>query len=84
MTGPRHVRRGWRTTAVAALVALVVFSWTGVAAAALLFELTTRQWVVAVAAAAVVTEVALYVGAVVLGIAVLQRVRSRLRLRRSS
>ena len=67
MSGPRTSRSGLRTIAAAAIVTLVGLSWVGVALAALFLDLTTKQGILAVAAAILVTEVALYVGAVFLG-----------------
>ena len=70
--------------AAAASVTLVGLSWVGVALAALFLNLTTKQWILAVAAAVLVTEVALYVGAVFLGVTLFPRIRASLRLRRHS
>lgn len=82
MSAPGGNGRGWRTLAAAATVTLVAVSWAGVAVAALFLDLTTKQWVLAVAGAAVVTEGALYIGAVFLGLTLFQRIRTRLRLPR--
>ena len=82
MKAPRTGGGSGQRMAVALLLAVIALSWAAVGAAALFLDLTSRQWILAVAAAAVATEVALYIGAVFLGLAVFQRIRSRLRLRR--
>lgn len=81
MSGPGINSVRWRTLAAAAAVALVALSWLGVAIAAMFFQLSKVQLILVVAAAALVTEGALYVGAVFLGLTLFQRVRARLRLR---
>ena len=73
---PPRSRRG--ALLAAALLIPVACAWGAVAMAALFFDLTTKQWVLAVAGAAVVTEAALYIGAVFLGITAFKRIRARL------
>lgn len=66
-----------------AALALVLVAWTGVALAYFLFDPTLAQWTVIVTIAAVATEVAVWIGAAILGISALQRLRRWTRLRRS-
>ncbi len=67
-----------------ALLGLVVLVWAGAAAALFLFEPSIAQWTLIVTAAALATEGAMWVGAVLLGIEAIRRVRSRLWMRRAS
>ena len=64
------------------LLGLVVLVWAGAAASLVLFEPTIAQWTLIVTAAALATEAALWIGAVLLGIEAIQRLRARLRLKR--
>lgn len=59
----------------AAVVALVILAWVAVAIAILFLDLSMKQRVWAVAGAAFLTEGALYVGGVYLGISFLARIR---------
>ena len=67
----------------AAAIALVVLVWAGAAATLLLFEPTLAQWTIIVTVAALATEAALWVGAVLLGIEAIGRLRARMRFRRA-
>ena len=68
----------------ALLLGLVVVVWAGAAAALILFEPSLVQWTLIVTVAAVATEGAMWVGAVLLGIEAIRRVRARLWMRRAS
>ncbi len=68
----------------ALLLGLVVLVWSGAAAALILFEPSLAQWTLIVTIAALVTEGAMWVGAVLLGIEAIRRLRARLWMRRAS
>lgn len=72
-----------RKLIAAILVAALVLAWAGVLGASLLLDLGKGQKLAMVVGLAVVTEAALWIGGVVLGIAALRRIRGWLRLRRS-
>lgn len=63
-----------------AALALVTTAWLGAFLAWLLLDPSLAQWTLIVTIAAVSTEVALWIGAVVLGITAIQRLRDRFRL----
>lgn len=65
------------------VVGVLVLAWVGVLGASLLLDLSKSQKVVMVLGLAVATEVALWVGGVLLGITSLARIHGWLRLRRS-
>jgi hypothetical protein len=67
-----------------ALLAFVVLAWIGVAASLWLLEPSLAQWTLIVTAAALASEGAIWVGAVLLGIEAFARLRAKFRLRRSS
>ena len=74
--------KGWwskRLLLAASALALLVCGWAAVAVGALVYEPSGTQWVMIVTFAAVATEVALYIGAALLGIEALQRARNWLR-----
>ena len=73
---------GKKRLIAAAALALVVLVWAGAAAALVLFEPTLAQWTIIVTVAALATEAALWVGAVLLGIEAIGRLRARMRFRR--
>ena len=63
---------------------VAVLAWLGAAAAWFFFDPSLAQWTMIVTVAALATELALWVGAAVLGITALQRVRNWMRLRRGA
>ncbi len=65
------------------LVGLVVLAWTGVFLVWLLLSPTLAQWTLAVTAAAIVSEFAMWIGVALLGITALDRFRIWTRLRRT-
>lgn len=73
--------RSKRTIAAAIAVGLLVLTWTGVLIVGFLFRPSLAVWVGIVTAAAIATEIALWVGAGIAGIALFQKVRNRIRLR---
>jgi hypothetical protein len=75
--------RDKRKLIAALVVGALVLAWAGVVGASVLFDLSKGQKVAMVLALAVATEVALWVGGVLLGITALARIHGWLRLRRS-
>ena len=67
----------------ACLVGIVVLAWTGALLAFLLIKPTLAQWTLIVTAAAIVSEVAMWIGVALLGLTVLDRFRIWSRLRGS-
>ena len=67
----------------ALLLGLVVLAWTGVFLVWLLSSPTLAQWTLAVTAAAIVSEVSMWIGVALLGITALDRFRIWTRLRRT-
>lgn len=67
----------------ALLLGLVVLAWTGVFLVWLLFSPTLTQWTLAVTAAAIVSEVAMWIGVALVGITALDRFRIWTRLRKT-
>lgn len=67
----------------ALLLGLVVLAWTCVFLVWLLFSPTLTQWTLAVTAAAIVSEVAMWIGVALLGITALDRFRIWTRLRKT-
>lgn len=65
----------------AGLLGLVVLAWTGALLAFLLLEPTLAQWTLIVTAAAIVSEVAMWIGVALLGLTALDRFRIWTRLR---
>lgn len=65
----------------ACLVGLVVVAWTGALLAFLLLHPTLAQWTLIVTAAAIVSEVAMWMGVALLGLTALNRFRIWERLR---
>lgn len=63
-----------------AALALVTTAWLGAFFAWLLLDPGLAQWTLIVTIAAIATEIALWIGAVVLGITAIQRLRERFRL----
>ena len=63
-----------------AALTLVTTAWLGALLAWLLLDPDLAQWALIVTIAAISTEVALWIGAVVLGISAIQRLRDRFRL----
>ncbi|MEZ0244378.1 MAG: hypothetical protein ACAH11_13455 [Sphingomonas sp.] len=72
----------FRRLAAIGMLAILVLAWAGAAAAWYLLDPGLAQWTLIVTAVALVTEVTLWVGAALLGIAAFARVRGWLRLRR--
>ena len=66
------------------LLAFIALVWVGVAAAFFLLNPTLVQWTLIVTVAAVASEATLWVGAVLLGIEAIARLRAKVRLRRAS
>ena len=75
---------GKKKLIAAGVIALVVLAWLGVGAALMFLEPTLAQWTLIVTAAAVATEAALWIGAVLLGIEAIGRLRARLRFKKAS
>lgn len=67
----------------AIVVGALVLAWVAAIGASLLLDLSKGQKVAMVVALAVVTEAALWVGGVILGITALARIHGWVRLRRS-
>lgn len=67
----------------AIVVGALVLAWVGVIGASLLLDLSKGQKVAMVVGLAVATEIALWVGGVLLGITALARIHGWLRLRGS-
>lgn len=65
----------------AGLLGLVVLTWIAALLSLLLFEPTLAQWTLIVTTAAIVTEVAMWIGVALLGLTVLNRFRIWARLR---
>lgn len=65
-----------------AIMAFVLLVWVAVMLVYILRHPTLAEWTLIVTAAAVATEVAVWVGAAILGISALQRVWGWIRLRR--
>jgi len=65
----------------ALLAGIVVLAWTGALLAFLLLHPTLAQWTLIVTAAAIVSEVALWIGVALLGLTALNRFRIWARLR---
>ncbi len=74
---------GKKKLIAAGALALVVLAWAGAAASLLLFEPTLAQWTIIVTVCALATEAAMWIGAVLLGIEAIGRLRARLRFRRA-
>jgi len=70
-----------KAIAAVAAVALLTVTWAAVLIVGFFFRPSLTLWVGIVTAAAIATEVALWVGAGIAGIAIFQRIRNRLRLR---
>ena len=66
---------------VAAIVALLIVTWGVVLAVGFIVRPSLPVWLGIVAAAAILSEIALWIGTAVAGIALFQKVRDRLRLR---
>jgi hypothetical protein len=62
---------------------LLALTWFAVLVVGVFFEPSRAAWLGIVTAAAIATEVAIWVGASIAGIALFARVREKLRLRRS-
>lgn len=60
-----------------ATLALVIATWIGAFLVWLLLDPTLKQWTLTMAVVAVATEVGLWVGAAILGVSVIQRLRAR-------
>jgi len=65
----------------AIVVGVLILAWVGVIGVSLLLDLSKGQKVAMVVALAVATEIALWVGGVLLGITALARIHGWLRLR---
>jgi len=63
------------------LLGVVVLAWTGALLALLLLHPTLAQWTLIVTAAAIVSEVAMWIGVALLGLTALNRFRIWVRLR---
>lgn len=73
--------RSKKAMIAAGIVALLVVTWTAVLAIGFIVRPSLPVWFGIVTAAAIVSEIALWIGAAVAGIALFQKVRDRLRLR---
>lgn len=71
-----------RPLVAAVLLAVVAFAWAGAFLFLFFFEPSVPQWTLVVTVAAVVTEVAMWAGVVLLGWTALDRFRIWKRLRR--
>lgn len=60
-----------------ATLALVIAAWIGAFLVWLLFDPTLKQWTLTMGVVAVATEIGLWVGAAILGVSVIQRLRNR-------
>ena len=60
-----------------ATLALVVAAWVGAFLVWLLLDPTLKQWTLTMGVVAVATEIGLWVGAAILGVSVIQRLRNR-------
>jgi Sec-independent protein secretion pathway component TatC len=65
----------------ASLLGLVILAWTGALIAFLLLKPTLAQWTLIVTTAAIVTEIAMWIGVALLGLTALNRFRIWARLR---
>ena len=72
-----------KAIAAIAAVVLLIITWSTVLVVGFFFRPSLALWFGIVTAAAIATEIALWVGAGIAGIAVFQRIRERLRLRSS-
>lgn len=63
------------------LLGIVVLAWAGALVAFLLFDPTLAQWTLIVTAAAIVSEIAMWIGVALLGFTALNRFRIWARLR---
>ncbi len=63
-----------------ATLAAVLTVWIGAFAFYLLFDPNLTQWTLAMAVVAVATEIGLWVGAAIVGVTAIQRLRSRFSL----
>lgn len=70
-----------KIAAIAAGIAIVALAWIGVIVAATMFDVSRETKLVLVLGAALLTEVVLWVGGALLGIAAFQKVRGWMRLR---
>lgn len=66
----------------AALVGTVVLVWAGAFLALVLFKPNLAQWTIIVTVAAIISEIAMWLGVALLGITALDRFRIWSRLRR--
>ena len=73
--------RSKKAMIAAGAIALLVVTWTVVLTIGFVVRPSLPVWVGIVTAAAILSEVALWIGAAVAGVAVFQKVRDRLRLR---
>ena len=67
----------------AVLLGVVALAWAGAFLALVLYKPDIAQWTLIVTAAAVVTEVAMWMGVALLGITALDKLRIWTRLRRA-
>lgn len=67
----------------AGLVGLVILVWAGAFLALILFKPNLAQWTLIVTAAAIVSEIAMWIGVALLGLTALNRFRIWTRLRGS-
>jgi hypothetical protein len=75
---------GRKKLLAAILLGLVATVWAAAVTALFLLEPTLAQWTMIVTAAALATEGAMWIGAVLLGIEAIRRLRARIWLRRAS
>ena len=67
----------------AGLVGIVILAWTGALVAFLLIKPTLAQWTLIVTAAAIVSEVAMWIGVALVGLTAFERFRIWSRLRKT-
>jgi hypothetical protein len=82
---PTGVPRTMNVKRIAAFAAfgLLAATWLTVVVVGAFFEPSKAVWIAIVTAAAIATEVALWLGATIAGITLFEKLRARLRLRRS-
>lgn len=78
------MRYNMKKLAGIAAIGLLAVTWGAMLVIGLFFEPSTTTWVAIVTAAALATEIAMWIGASIAGITVFQKIRDRLRLRRSA
>lgn len=70
-----------KTVAALSAVGLLMLTWSAVLVVGFLFRPSLNVWIGIVTAAAIATEIALWIGAGIAGIALFKRVRNRIWMR---